>query len=117
MNIENALSDEELQKRFDALCAINPVVQMMTKGLVRYKINPKTAREYIDQWFAASRKDLLQRLSIKEHESYKGIYLDVEDKAPSQRVQCKAWSDDPLIACKQGFKGLCPNKPCILTIV
>lgn len=37
-----------------------------------------------------------------------------ELSAVYQTVKCKAWSSEPLVACKQGFKGLCPDKPCIL---
>ena len=71
MDIKNVLSDDELQDRYDVLKAINPLISKM-EG----RVHGNSARDKINGWFIASRKDLLFRLSIREHESYKGLYLD-----------------------------------------
>ena len=35
---------------------------------------------------------------------------------PNEKCQCKAWESLPLVACKQGFRGMCGDEPCTLRI-
>ncbi len=69
MKIENVLSNDELQKRFDKLCEENWLIKKMAKAQ-----KFETAKESIDGWVNATRLQLMEKLNIQENEDYKFIY-------------------------------------------
>lgn len=71
MEITNVVSNEELQKRFDSVCAGNWLIPKMAEGMPG-----NTARELVDNWPTATRSELLSKMNISEHEEYKNLYMD-----------------------------------------
>lgn len=70
MDIKNVLSDEELQKKLTKLCNENFIARKITETFT----DSDSARNIINNWPNASRKDLLNKLNIFENKEYPGIY-------------------------------------------
>lgn len=68
-----------------------------------------------EEGFATPAFKVRQKGEVLKYDEVKG-YLPPISNENIDKVKCKAWSPEPLVACKQGFKGLCSDIPCILTI-
>ena len=64
----NALDDELLEKRLDALCKSNWIMEGATSKL------KGSARDKINNWYKETRGVLLSMLCIYEDPEYKGVY-------------------------------------------
>jgi hypothetical protein len=75
MVIENVISNEDLEERFNSLCESNWKIKNMSQNL------SGSAKDVIDNWYDASRSNLLKLLNIVENESYPFVY---HDKQPTE---------------------------------
>jgi len=69
MEVKNVLTNEQLEERMINLCKSNWKIEKMLDGL--NVISPKDA---IDNWFVATRPQLLKLLKIRENTDYKFVY-------------------------------------------
>jgi len=74
MDIKNVLTNEQLEIKFTNLCKTNWKIEKMTDGLI---FNGAGAKSIIDNWYEASRQELLSMLNIKEDENYKFVYHEI----------------------------------------
>lgn len=74
MDITNVLENAELQKRFEALRSENWLISKMAEDMFG-----KTAKELLDNWPTATRKELLKKLNIIEHPDYPFLYQDSKE--------------------------------------
>lgn len=70
MVIDNVVESGILEERFNSLCAANWKIKGMAANLSG---NPK---DKIDNWFSASRSNLLKMLNVIENEEFPKIYHD-----------------------------------------
>lgn len=74
--LKNILSNEELQVKFDHVCAKNWLIFKIAEA-----IKGNSARELINNWPVATRNQLLSKMNICEHETYKQLYQDAPSKS------------------------------------
>ncbi len=70
MNIENVITNEELERRYNSLLESNWKIKKMEVTL------SGNAKNKIDTWFKASRPMLLNLLEITENKDYPFVYHD-----------------------------------------
>jgi hypothetical protein len=75
VEITNVLSESDLQERYDDVCKDNWLIPKMAAG-----VKGATIKEIIDNWPTPTRKQLLDKMNIKEHETYKQVYQDKPPK-------------------------------------
>lgn len=70
MVIKNVVSNEVLKERLTGLCKSNWKIKKMAENL------SGSAKDVIDNWWDASRPNLLKMLNIVESEDYPFVYHD-----------------------------------------
>jgi hypothetical protein len=70
MVIEDVIESSVLEERFNALCESNWKIKGMAKNL------SGGAKDKIDNWYSASRDNLLRMLGIIENAEFPKVYHD-----------------------------------------